>query len=98
MLSGKKVSEMFGKKNESTGFRILKRLESLGHINIERETIKTSSESAYFNAEHKFDCHRPNFHNSEKFEKVKRRTRVKNRSFLYRTIVKFPNVVSVNIF
>lgn len=97
MLSGEKISEMFGKSSKSTGYYLLKRLEEQGHIEVERETIKTMAAEAEFSAS--FMHHeRPNFVNSSRYARVRKKTSVKNYKYLYKTVVKFPNVLNVTLF
>lgn len=97
MLSGEKLSKMFGKKDNSTGYYLLKRLEKIGYVEVERSTIKTNSYEAEFTASF-LHPDRPNFVNSKKYEKIKKKTRVKNYDRLYKTVVKFPNILNVVVF
>lgn len=94
-VSCQKMAEILNRKSASTGSYQQKILEGMKMISVHREVIKTSNDSAHLAANFKI---RPNVVNSKNYDKVKSLTRVKNRKFLYRSLVVFPNQITINVF
>lgn len=88
-----KTAEILNRKSASTGYYQQKILESMNLISIERETIKTNNDGANMAAAFKI---RSNFANSQNYNEVRKKIPAKFRNKLYKSIVVFPNQITVN--